>query len=348
MTLRRSPVTNRGSGDWHRSSRIVPSRFFPAVAVVEVEARRQFVAAHRSQRVLVHRQHARAEFRTPQMGVQKSRMAVRLQHERRQQEDQVARGHHEVVNDPQRPGIDEVYLDQPSAPVDAVKQQRRARPGYETDVPECAIRLRLRMGRERQAGGIRVPDHELAGREGCRVDLQRGSAFPQRHQASRMGKHGGVRRIHVVGTRERSGARRPEGRHDTLARLCLAPPLGRVEDARAVGRAAVREGECLDHPVAVEPVAVAVAEALVLGRAVPPEGTGEAGREAPVQRRQRSGERLGSRGREAEQSGIPGERAREVLPGSGEGTRRHQDRQAGQRAQGRAAREFRAHRQDPG
>ena len=151
MTLRRSWVTNCGVGRLAEIQPDRPVRFFPAVAVVEVEARRQFVAAHRSQRVLVHRQHARAEVRPPNMGVEESRMAVRLQHERRQEQDQVARGHDEIVNDPQRPGIDEVYLDQPSAPVDAVEQQRRARSGYEADVPERAVRLHLRMGR-RTAG----------------------------------------------------------------------------------------------------------------------------------------------------------------------------------------------------
>ena len=50
------------------------------------------------------------------------------------------------------------------------------------------------------------------------------------------------------------------------------------------------EGECLDHAVAIEPVAVAVAEALVLGRTVAPQDAGEFNGQAAPQIGQGRGE----------------------------------------------------------
>ena len=65
-----------------------------------------------------------------------------------------------------------------------------------------------------------------------------------------------------------------------MPRRGLPPALGRVQDAGTVAHAVSGKGEGLHHAVAVEPVAVAVAETIVLGRAVAPEHAGEIGRQA--------------------------------------------------------------------
>ena len=60
-------------------------RLLPAVAVVEMEAGRQVVAADRGERVLLHHDHAGAELGPPDVGIEKAdgacSEALRLDHE---------------------------------------------------------------------------------------------------------------------------------------------------------------------------------------------------------------------------------------------------------------------------
>ena len=76
------------------------------------------------------------------------------------------------------------------------------------------------------------------------------------------------------------------------------------------------ERERLDHPVAVEPVAVAVAKTFVFGRPVAPEGAGQFGRQAarhrPEGRRDLGGVRIG----EGEQPRVTGQALGEFLRGA--------------------------------
>ena len=77
-------------------------RLLPAVAVVEMEARRQLEPARRLQRVLFDHDHPGSESGAPDVGVEEARVAgrhsVRFQHERRQQNDEMARRYDEVVH----------------------------------------------------------------------------------------------------------------------------------------------------------------------------------------------------------------------------------------------------------
>ena len=72
------------------------------------------------------------------------------------------------------------------------------------------------------------------------------------------------------------------------------------------------EGEGLHHAVAVEPVAVAVAETVVLGRAVAPEHAGERGRQAAGKGCERRGELFGLSRGECEPALRGGQRRRGV------------------------------------
>ena len=91
-----------------------------------------------------------------------------------------------------------------------------------------------------------------------------------------------------------------------------------------------REGERLHHPVAVEPVCVAMAEALVLRRTVPPKHAREAGRQAAARRCYRGVEHFRPGGRKAHQLRLPGQTCEKILSGSGRGTCHDQSRQAGE------------------
>ena len=71
--------------------------------------------------------------------------------------------HHEVVHDSQWFDFDKVRVDDGAAPVDAVHQQSLPRPVDDPDVPKGSIVLDPRMGGERQAGKVRMPDLELFG-----------------------------------------------------------------------------------------------------------------------------------------------------------------------------------------
>ena len=91
-----------------------------------------------------------------------------------------------------------------------------------------------------------------------------------------------------------------------------------------MGHAGSGEGEGLHHAVAVEPVAVTVAEALVLGRTVPPQDAQEFGRQAAVQRRKRRREFFRAGCFEAEQPRFLGQRAGEAIRVPGRRTRGEQ------------------------
>ena len=82
------------------------------------------------------------------------------------------------------------------------------------------------------------------------------------------------------------------------------------------------EPESLHHAVAVEPVAVAVAETVMLGRPVAPERAGELGREPAAERLQRRGQPFRLRGGEGERFVFAGN------AGCARGTGSKQQRQA--------------------
>ena len=148
------------------------------------------------------------------------------------------------------------------------------------------------MGGERRAGNVLAPCDEALGVQCLRVELQRRPALPERHVPPGMDDRGGVGGVHVVGPPRvrRVGRHGAERRQQAPPGRGLPAALGRVENARPVGRGRAVEAEGLHHAVAVEPVAVAVAEAVMLGRAVAPERAGELGREPAAQRLQRRGE----------------------------------------------------------
>ena len=125
-----------------------------------------------------------------------------------------------------------------------------------------------------------APGDEVAGRERLGIEGERGAPFPERHEAPAVGEHGGVCRVHVVGREDRHGLGREggEGGQEAFACLRLPPALRRLQNTGAVAHAGSAEGEGLHHAVTVEPVAVAMAEALVLGRAVAPEHARKRGR----------------------------------------------------------------------
>ena len=129
-----------------------------------------------------------------------------------------------------------------------------------------------------------------------------------------MGEHGGVCRVHVVGREDRHGLgrQRGEGGQETFACLRLPPALRRLQNTGAVGHAGSAEGEGLHHAITVEPVAVTMAEALVLGRAVAPEHAREIGRQAAGKRRERCGKRLGLRRGKTRKALRGGERRRGI------------------------------------
>ena len=327
----------------------------PAIAVVEVEARRQRVAADRGEGLLLHHDHPGAEFGPPDMGIQEAHRACgearRVHHEGRHDEHQMARGHDIVVHHAERLLRQGVERGQPALRVDPVEEQQRPRRDGAADVPHRAVRLHLGMGREGRAREVRAPGDEVAGGQRLGIDRERRAPFPERHEATAVGEHGGVGGVHVVGRHDRCGLGRQggEGGQDAPARLRLAAALGRLQDAGAVAHAAPGKGEGLHHAVAVEPVAVAVAEALVLGRAVAPEHARESGRQAAGERRQRRRELFRRRRGEAEPALLRRERrgATGRIPARRpHAAGRQQDRQAAQRLQQRAAGECVRHRSD--
>ena len=182
-----------------------------------------------------------------------------------------------------------------------------------------------------------MPDHEPPGIESFRIDRQGGAALPQGHQAPRMDEHGGIRNVHVVRSHQRFGPWGCEGGHDALARPGLPPALRRVEDPGSVNYLVSREGERLHHPVAIEPVSVAMAEALVFRWAVPPQHAREAGREVASQRCYRGVERFRPGGRKPHQLRLPGQTCGKFLSGSGHGPCHDNGRQAGECPQHRPA-----------
>ena len=97
------------------------------------------------------------------------------------------------------------------------------------------------------------------------------------------------------------------------------------------------EGECLDHAVAIEPVAVAVAEALVLGRTVAPQDAGEFNGQAAPQIGQGRGEFGCTSAGETQKPRVLGERRGEVFLESRPRTDRQQQRHACRSAQRIAA-----------
>ena len=281
-------------------------RLLPAIAVMEMEAGRQLVAALDLQAVLVHDQRAHAELRAPDMGVENGRVAggepVPVQHEGREQHDQPPLCHHEIVGEAERCHRQHIHLREPPLGVDAVEDQQRARHRQVADIPHRAVGLDLRMGGEGRAGDVLAPLHEALRIQRLRIEGQRRSSLPERHMPPAMDEHGSVGGVHVVGTPglHRVGRHGAEGRQQAAPGLRFAAALGRVQDARPVGDAAAVETERLHHAVAVEPVAVAMAEAVMLGRAIAPERAGQFGRELASQCLQRCAEAFRLRRREGE------------------------------------------------
>ena len=166
-----------------------------------------------------------------------------------------------------------------------------------------------------------------------------------------MDQHGGVGDVHVVraedGRRVRGDA--TEGGQAASPRSRFGATFRGVEDARAVGHARAVEGECLDHAVAIEPVAVAVAEALVLGGTVPPQDPREFSRQAAPQWGQGRGEFECAGAGERQEPWVLGQRRGEVFLQSGPCTRRQQQWYACGSAQRIAARKLRVvHFEDSG
>ena len=259
-------------------------RLLPPVAVVEVEARRQRVAADRGERILLHHDHAGAERRLPDMGVEKADRAcgeaLPLDHEGREHEHEMTPGHDIVVHHAERLLRQRVERGEPAVGIDAIEEQHRLGRRDAADVPACAVRLDLGMGREGRARKVRAPGDEVAGRERLGIEGERRSPLPERHEPPAVGEHGGVCRVHVVGREDRHGLgrQRGEGGQEAFACLRLPPALRRLQNTGAVAHAGSAEGEGLHHAITVEPVAVAMAEALVLGRAIAPEHARKRGR----------------------------------------------------------------------
>ena len=157
---------------------------------------------------------------------------------------------------------------------------------------------------------------------------QGGAALPQGHQAPRMDEHGGIRNVHVIRSHQRFGPWGCEGGHDALARPGLPPALRRVEDPGPVSYLVSREGERLHHPVAIEPVFVAMAETLVLRWTVSPQHACEAGREVAAQRCHRGVEHFRPGGSKTHQLRLPGQACRKFISGSGHGSCHNHGRQA--------------------
>ena len=115
-----------------------------------------------------------------------------------------------------------------------------------------------------------------------------GRAFVHRQQTvvADHGRHPGLRPDEVAEIGERAaGRRRGPGRMQIGAGRLLGQKLLRAHEAVAVARPAAGEVEALDHAVAVQEVALAVAVALEQARPVPEEPTLEARRQRPFDAR---------------------------------------------------------------
>ena len=295
----------------------------PAVAVMEVKAGRQGVAAHGREGVLVDDQHARAEFGAPRVGVQETRPPgsepLRLDDERREQDGQVPGGDHEIMHHPERVDREGAERGEPAVGIDAVEEEHRARVGQHADVPNGPVDVLLGVCAERQSSQVVAPVHEALGRQRIGIDLQRGAALPERQEAARVGEHGRVGDVHVVRARDRAEVRwkGSKRRQQAPPGPGLAASFRGVEDAAAVRRSGAVEGACLDHAVAVEPMTVAVAEALVFRGSVAPQGPGQVGRQVSGHGRERGSQSRRRGVREGQETRVPGQRCREILPPSG-------------------------------
>ena len=166
-----------------------------------------------------------------------------------------------------------------------------------------------------------------------------------------MSQYGRVGGVHVVRSenRRRIRGQRAESGQAAPTGLRFNAPFRGVEDARAVRDAGAGEGKCLDHAVAVEPVAVAVAEALVLGWTIAPQDTGKFPGQAPTQRGEGGGELRRAGGRESQKPRVPRQPGGKVFLASGAGSGCKEEGNSCYRAQRVTAGELRDdHREDSG